>query len=161
MIGWIDHQRHLWSADETKLFIVTISKANRQLCDVTEAIWLAVSPNIAQNGLRTLSEPSQKVMVKLTGWIIESNASWVEDLLWRILVSHSRNSHLRLFIKVMMTNLECKIKSLLGKISDDACKVSPPKACHSFMGISSCHTVSDPTVTLLKTPLFEQFPLVL
>ena len=57
MIGWIDHQRHLWSADETKLFIVTISKANQQLCDVTEAIWLAVSPNIAQNGLRTLSAP--------------------------------------------------------------------------------------------------------
>ena len=55
MIGWIDHQRHLWSADETKLFIVTISKANQQLFDVAEAIWLAVSLNIAQNGLRTLS----------------------------------------------------------------------------------------------------------
>ena len=56
MIGWIEHQRHLWSADETKLFIANFSKANQQLCDVTEAIWLAVSPNIAQNGLRTLSE---------------------------------------------------------------------------------------------------------
>ena len=55
MIGWIDHQYHLWSADETKLFIVTISKANQQLSDVTEAIWLVVSQNIAQNGLWTLS----------------------------------------------------------------------------------------------------------
>ena len=110
---------------------------------------------------RIVQKPSQKVMVKLKGWIIESNAFWVKNLLRRILVSHSRNSHLQLFIKVMMTNLECKIKSLLGKISDDACKVSPPEACHSFMGISSCDTVSDPTVTLLKSPLFEQFPLVL
>ena len=57
MIGWIDHQRHLWSADETKLFIITILKANEQLCDQTEAMWLAKSLNIAQNGLRNLSAP--------------------------------------------------------------------------------------------------------
>ena len=58
MIGWIEHQRHLWSADETKLFIATFSKANnsRPLGHVLkEAIWLALSPNIAQIDLRTLS----------------------------------------------------------------------------------------------------------
>ena len=31
-----------------------VSKANLQQCDQTEAMWLAESPNLAQNGLRNL-----------------------------------------------------------------------------------------------------------
>ena len=48
MIGWIDHLSPLWSADESKLFILTISKANQKYFDQTEAMWLAESLNQAQ-----------------------------------------------------------------------------------------------------------------
>ena len=66
-----------------------------------------------------------------------------------------------LFLWQIISHLEGKVEGLLGEISDDAGKVSPPEAGKSLPGVGPHHALSHPTVGSVQPSLFEEFPLIL